>query len=100
VSRKDEEIARAGGRDIPEPDSLALEFGDVPIPDVSVVGRLDSEDGDRKPVGPAVMHDAGFGFRRAGHIDRDDDRPFQALGGMAAILASWREGAEPAGRTR
>ena len=30
VSRQDEEIARAGGRDIPEPDSLAREFLGVP----------------------------------------------------------------------
>src|ERR1700730_984756 len=82
VSRQDEEIARAGGRNVTEPDRLASEFRYIPSLNISVIGRHDPEDGNRKPVVPAIMHETRFGFRRAGHVDRDDDRPFQALGGM------------------
>ena len=82
MARKDEEIACAGGGDIPEPDPLAFEFRYVPILDSCVIGRFAPEDGNRELVGPAVVHEAGFALWRARHVDRDDDRPFQSLGRM------------------
>jgi hypothetical protein len=68
---QDQEIARTGGRDIPEPDPLAFEFRYIPSPYTSVIGRLDPENRDRELFRPAVMHDAGFGFWRAGHVNRE-----------------------------
>jgi hypothetical protein len=59
-----------------------LELCDVPFLDGAVILRLDTEERDREALGSAVVHETGFSLWRAGHIDRDDDRPLQSLGSV------------------
>ena len=80
MARKDEQITCAGGGDIPEPDPLEFELCYAPVLDSCVIGRFVPEDGNGELVSPAVVHEAGFAPRRACHVDRDDDWPFQSFG--------------------
>src|SRR5436190_515561 len=82
MSWQDEKVTRSGRRDVPQAHPLTCKLPFIPTLDGIICGRLNAEDRDRESSRSAVMHKARFGLRRATHVDRDYDRPFQALRGM------------------
>ena len=80
-----EEFAGPGGGDIPEPDALPVEFCFFGVTDFVITDRPNAEDGTVEmitfPVG-----DGSIGRDDCRHgVDRNDDRPLQAFGGVYRI---------------